>query len=145
LASRAVTLTEAALGPQHLDVAWRRNTLAGALQALGRFAETRDQYEHILQIAEAAGADDNTTAIWRNGLGDALQDLDLAGARTQYERVLQIGEAALGADHPDGGTARNGLGGVLHDLGDLAGARTQLERALQIGEACECRELRHGL
>jgi tetratricopeptide (TPR) repeat protein len=136
LAAGAVSLTEAALGPQHLEVAWRRYTLAGALQALGRFAETRDQYETILQIAEAVETDDNTTAIWRNGFGDGLQDLgDLPGARTEYERVLQIGETALGPDHPTVGTARNGLGGVLHNLGDLAGARTQLERALQIGEA----------
>ena len=56
-----------------------------------------------------------------------LQDLgDLAGARTQYERALAISEAALGPDHPNIGTVRNNLGGVLQALGDLAGARTQL-------------------
>ena len=58
-----------------LDVAWRRDALARALQALGRFAETRDHYEHILEIAEAAGADDKATAVWRSGLGIVLHDL----------------------------------------------------------------------
>jgi tetratricopeptide (TPR) repeat protein len=136
LATRAVNLTEVAFGPQHLDVARRRDTLARAMQALGRFAEARDQYENLLQIGDAAGADDNTTAIWRNGLGGALRALgDLTGARTQLERALQIGEAALGPDHPDVGVWRNNLGSVLQDLGDLPGARTQYERALQISEA----------
>jgi tetratricopeptide (TPR) repeat protein len=136
LATRAVTVTEAALGPQHLAVAWRRDELARVLQALGRFAETRDQYERILDIAEAVGADDNATTVWRSGLAGVLQSLgDLAGARTQLERILQIEEAGLGPDHLEVGGTRNNLGGVLWELGDLVGARAQCERALQIGEA----------
>ena len=137
LAERAVTLAEAALGPDDPEVAWRRDTLGRVLRTLGDFSGAREQCERALAIGEAAlGPDDSDVATWRSDLGVVLWDLgDLSGAREQYERALAIGEAALGPDHPNVGIWRNCLGVVLRDLGDLPGAREQYERALAIGEA----------
>jgi tetratricopeptide (TPR) repeat protein len=136
LAQRAVVMTEAALGADHVEALRRRDVLAGVLAELGDYAAARAQSEQIVQIGEQAlGPDHPDVAIWRDNLGLVLRALgDLAGARTQFERGLQISEQALGPDHPDIGKHRGHLGNVLQELGDLAGARTQLERALQISE-----------
>jgi tetratricopeptide (TPR) repeat protein len=136
-AERALTLTEAALGPADPEVAWRRNTLGRVAHWLGELTGAKAQYERALEIGEAAlGPDDPTVAAWRGDLGLVLRDLgDLEGARTQSERALTIAEAALGPDHPDLAKWHDNLGRVLRALGDLASAKEQLERALAISEA----------
>ena len=118
LAERALAMTEAALGPDDVELARRHDELGQVLQALGDLAGAREQLERALQISEAAlGPDHPHVGTWRNNLGRVLQDLgDLAGAREQLERALQISEAALGPDHPHVGIVRNNLGGVLDDL-----------------------------
>jgi tetratricopeptide (TPR) repeat protein len=137
LAERGVALTEAALGPDDVEVGWRRDILGRVLLALGNVAGARNQVERALQIGEAAlGPDHPDVGTWRCDLGVVLHELgDLTGARDQFERALQISEAALGPDHPDIGTRRNNLGLLLYDLRDLTGARDESERALQIGRA----------
>jgi tetratricopeptide (TPR) repeat protein len=54
LAERAVTIAEAALGPNDLGVAWRRDTLGLVLRALGDLSGAREQFERALVISEAA-------------------------------------------------------------------------------------------
>jgi tetratricopeptide (TPR) repeat protein len=137
IAERALAVTEAVLGPDDPEVAWRHNNLGRVLHALGDLAGARAQLERALAIGEATlGPHHPDVAAWRNDLGLVLQDLgDLEGARVQYERALAISEAALGPDHPHVGIRRNNLGRLLRALGDLQGARVQLERALVIDEA----------
>jgi tetratricopeptide (TPR) repeat protein len=137
IAEQALAVTEAAIGPTDLEVAWRCDALGGVLQDLGDLRGARVRYERALAIGEAAlGPGHPDVATWRSNLGGVLKDLgDLQGARVQRERALAIGEAALGPNHPKVATHRGNLGSVLQDLGDLAGARVQLERALAISEA----------
>jgi tetratricopeptide (TPR) repeat protein len=137
VAERALALTEAALGPQDVEVAWRCDELGGVLKDLGDLADARVQLERALAIGEAAlGPDHPNMAALRNNLGAVLQALgDLAGARAQLERALAIGEATLDPNDPEMAARRGNLGLVLRALGDLDGARAQLERALAIGEA----------
>jgi tetratricopeptide (TPR) repeat protein len=137
LFERALVVTEAALGPDHANVAARRTNLGNVLNDLGDLQGAKTQLERALAISEAAlGPDHPAVGTARSNLGAVLKDLgDLQGAKTQQERALETTEAALGPDHPNVGIARSNLGAVLQDLGDLQGAKTQLERALAIGEA----------
>jgi tetratricopeptide (TPR) repeat protein len=92
LAQRALAVTTAALGPDHVDVAGRHDELGHVFQDLGDLTGARTQYERALQISEAAlGPDHPTIGAWRLNLASALRALgDLRGARAQYEQALQI-------------------------------------------------------
>jgi tetratricopeptide (TPR) repeat protein len=118
MAERALTVTEAALGPADPEVAWRCDTLGRVAHWLGELTGAKAQFERALEIGEAAlGPDHPTVATWRGNLGLVLRDLgDLEGARAQSERALEIGEAALGPDHPDAAAYRSDLDGVLQAL-----------------------------
>jgi tetratricopeptide (TPR) repeat protein len=137
LSQRALAIDEAALGPDHPDVAVRRNNLGSVLLDLGDFTGAKAQLEQALAIDEAAlGPDHPAVAVRRNNLGSVLRDLaDFTGAKAQFERALAIDEATYGPDHPNVGRDRNNLGSVLQDLGDLTGAKAQYEQALAIDEA----------
>jgi hypothetical protein len=104
LAERAVTVTEAALGPDDLEVAWRCKQLAGVLHKLGDLVDARVQSERALAIGEASlGPDHSDVASLRNTLAVVLwAQGDLEGARVQLERAVAIGEASLGPDDLDG-------------------------------------------
>jgi tetratricopeptide (TPR) repeat protein len=134
---QALRLAEAALGPEHPDVATYVNNLGLALKELGDLAGAHANYKRALKIDEAVyGPEHPKVAIRVNNLGDVLQDLgDMAGARANYERSLKIGETVYGPDHPKVALRLSNLGTVLYDLGDLAGARANFERALKIDEA----------
>jgi tetratricopeptide (TPR) repeat protein len=137
IAEQALAVTEAALGPNHAEVAWRCDEFGMVQYELGDLAGAKVQLQRAVAIGEMVlGPDHPDVAVWRNDLGGMLQDLgDLEGARVQLERALEISEAALGPDHPHVAIRRNNLGMVLRGLGDLRGARVQLERAVVIGEA----------
>ncbi|MFZ5450209.1 MAG: FxSxx-COOH system tetratricopeptide repeat protein [Thermodesulfobacteriota bacterium] len=134
---RALTIDEAAYGPEHPEVAIRVNNLGNVLQALGDLAGARAYYERALAIDEATyGPDHPEVAIRVNNLGSVLQALgDLAGAKSAHERALAIDEAAYGPHHPNVAIGVNNLGLVLRALGDLAGAKAYFEQALAIDEA----------
>ncbi|MGH3800528.1 MAG: FxSxx-COOH system tetratricopeptide repeat protein [Pseudonocardiaceae bacterium] len=118
LAERAVVVTEAALGPDDVEVAGCHDELGRVLHAQGDLTGAREQLERALEIGEAAlGPDHPHVGIWRSSLGRVLQAQgDLTGAREQFERALEISEAALGPDYPHVGTYRSNLGCVLDDL-----------------------------
>ncbi|MEP0803884.1 MAG: tetratricopeptide repeat protein [Chloroflexota bacterium] len=131
---RALKIDEAALGPDHPDVARNVNNLGSVLQAQGDLAEARAAFERVLGILEKTLPPEHPyVTSTTNNLGVVLQAQgDLAGARAAFERALKIDEAALGPDHPNVAIRVNNLGSVLQDLGDLAGARAAFERALKI-------------
>src|SRR4029077_7422940 len=66
---RALAISEAALGPDHPDVAIWRSNLGGVLQVLGDLPGAREQYERALAISEAAlGPDHPTVRTLRRNL-----------------------------------------------------------------------------
>jgi hypothetical protein len=70
IAERALAVTEAALGPDDLQAAWRRIELGRVLRALGDIAGARAQFERGLQIAESAlGSEHPSIIVWLHELG----------------------------------------------------------------------------
>jgi tetratricopeptide (TPR) repeat protein len=118
IAEQALTLTQATLGPNHPEVAWRHDGLGRVLRKLGEPVPARQQQEQALAITEATlGPNHPDMGTWRNNLGRVLRDMgDLTGARQQYEQALAITEAALGPDHPNVGIVRSNLDWVLQEL-----------------------------
>ena len=137
LLQRALTIGEAAYGPNHPLVATSVNNLGGVLRDQGDLAGARAHFERALTIDEAVyGPNHPRVATIVNNLGIVLQAQgDLAGARAHFERALTIDEAAYGPNHPEVAVDVNNLGDVLRDQGDLAGARAHFKRALTIDEA----------
>jgi tetratricopeptide (TPR) repeat protein len=71
LAERALTMTTAALGPDHVEVAWRHDELGRLLEDIGDLTGAREQYERALQIGEATlGPDHPQTVSIRQSLAD---------------------------------------------------------------------------
>jgi len=136
LLERALTITEAAHGPEHPDVATSLGNLALALRDLGEPAAARPLLERALTITEAAnGPEHPVVATSLNNLAAVLLDLgEPAAARPLADRALAITEAANGPEHPAVATRLNNLALVLGDLGEPAAARP-LDRALAITEA----------
>jgi tetratricopeptide (TPR) repeat protein len=95
LAERTLAITEAALGPDHPDVAISLGNLAMVMRDLGLAGEARPLAERALAITEAAlGPDHPTVAIRLNNLASILQDLGLADdARQLQERARSAGQA----------------------------------------------------
>jgi tetratricopeptide (TPR) repeat protein len=137
LLERALRIDEAALGPDHPDVATDLNHVGWALSDLGRSAEALPLQERALRIDGAAlGSDHPDVASDLNNVGQVLSDLDRpAEALPLYERALRIHEAALGPDHPEVATDLNHVGWALSGLGRFAEALPLYERALRIREA----------
>jgi tetratricopeptide (TPR) repeat protein len=134
LQQSSLAITEAALGPDHPDMATLLNNLALTYRDLGRPADALPLKERALAITEAAlGPDHPTTATRLNNL--ALTYCDL-GRRTDalrlQQRALAITEAALGPDHPTTATRLNNLALTYRDLGRPADALPLEERAAQI-------------
>ena len=133
----ALSITEAALGPDHPDTATRLGNLAVTYWNLGRYAEALPLEERALSITEAAlGPDHPRTAIRLSNLAATYRDLGrYAEALPLDERALSITEAALGPDHPDTAISLSNLAATYNDLGRYAEALPLQQRALSITEA----------
>jgi tetratricopeptide (TPR) repeat protein len=137
LQQRALRIREAALGPDHPDVATDLNNVGGVLSDLGRSAEALPLQQRALRIREAAlGPDDPDVATDLSYVGRVLSDLGRsAEALPLHQRALRIREAALGPDHPYVAVDLNNVGRALLDLGRSAEALPLQQRALRIDEA----------
>ena len=141
LAERALAITEAALGPDHPDVATRLNNLALILRDLGLAGEARPLAERALAITEAApgpGPPRRRHRPEQPGPDPAGPGAGRGGAAA----------GRAGAGHHRGGTGPgpprrrhrlNNLAMILQDLGLAGEARPLAERALAIDEAAWAR------
>jgi tetratricopeptide (TPR) repeat protein len=132
----ALAINEAALGPDHPEVAINLNNLGDLLRNLGRPGDARPLLERALAIDEAAyGPDHPEVATDLNNLATVLGNLaQPEAARTLLERAVVIHETAYGPNHPEVATDLNNLATVLRDLAQLDASRGLLERALAIHE-----------
>ncbi|MFB4285077.1 FxSxx-COOH system tetratricopeptide repeat protein, partial [Nonomuraea sp. MTCD27] len=137
LCSRALAITDTALGPDHPNVAIRLGNLAASFRALGRPGEAVPLDERALAITEAAfGSDHPSVAVWLGNLAASYSDLGRPGeAVPLQERALAITEAAFGPDHPTVATLLGNQAASFHALGRPGEAVPLQERALTITEA----------
>ncbi|KAJ8608616.1 hypothetical protein CTAYLR_009166 [Chrysophaeum taylorii] len=119
---RALEISEAALGPNHADVATRLNNIASLFQHQGKYVEAEPLFRRALEISEAA-------------LGPNHADGKYVEAEPLFRRALEISEAALGPNHADVATQLNNLASMFHDQGKYVEAEPLFRRALKISEA----------
>ena len=99
---RALSIREAALGPDHPDVATSLTNLAALYQVQGRYADAEPLHRRALVIDEAAlGPDHPSVATDLNNLAELYRVQSRnAEAEPLYQRALAIRETTLGTDHP---------------------------------------------
>ena len=109
---RALTIREAALGPEHPQTAQVLNNLALVLQERGNYPAAQPLLERALALNEKArGPDHPEVATALNNLA-ALHRLtgNYARAEPLYLRALAINEKINGPDHPNVAIVLNNLG-----------------------------------
>ena len=101
LFARLLAMDEAALGPEHTEVASTLGNMGNVLQKQGKLAEAMALYERALAINEAAyGREHTSVAMTLTNMGNVLRTQGkLAEAMALYERALPAFEA-LAPDHP---------------------------------------------
>ncbi len=134
LAQRAVTIKEAALGPDAPEVATSLQNLGLIQRRGGEVAESRKTLERALAIREHAfGPDDLRVAEALTQLAAARTDTgDLVAGVALNERALAIREKLLGSDDPAIAESLSNLGSALRNAGDFERSIAMHQRALRI-------------
>jgi tetratricopeptide (TPR) repeat protein/predicted Ser/Thr protein kinase len=134
---RAVALYEAALGPNHPDLATSLGLLANTLYALGEYPRVREIQNRVLEIRRAnlspahpdIAASINTLGAVSYATGDYDEAIKL------YKQAIDIRQAALGLNHPEVGASMTNLCLAYRSKGMYEEAKQAGERALAIQEA----------
>jgi tetratricopeptide (TPR) repeat protein len=136
IAERALTLTRAALGPDHPETGERHDALGRVLRDLGHLEAARGELEQALQILKGSmGGDHPKVAMLRGTFAQVLRRLgDLDEARSELEDALFTLEAALGPDHPEVGMVHAEIARLFWGLGRSEDAEERWNRALFIIE-----------
>lgn len=135
-ARRALTLDEARLPADDVQLGSRLNNLAALYRETGRFAESEPLYVRAIRIGDQAlGPEHPGLASSLNNLAELYRQTGrYADAEPLYRRTLTIGEQALGPDHPDIVTWLNNLALLYQVTGRFAEAEPLYERVLAIDE-----------
>ncbi|NAS26633.1 tetratricopeptide repeat protein [Herbidospora sp. NEAU-GS84] len=136
LACSSLRICEAALGPDHADVASRLANLASTLWSLGRAADALALQQRALTITETTlGADHPDVGDQLANLAITLRALGrTVDALPFNERALTITETAFGPSHPHVAARLANLATTLWTLGRAEEALGLNERALDIAE-----------
>ncbi|MEL6554132.1 MAG: tetratricopeptide repeat protein [Cyanobacteria bacterium J06621_11] len=136
LLQEAIAIKEAALGPDHPEVATSLSNLAGLHRQQGNDATALPLYERVLSIrATALGPDHLEVAASLNNLAELhLEQGNYDIAMPLFERSLSIREAALGPNHPAVATSLNNLASLYYQQSNYDVAMPLFERALSIYE-----------
>jgi CHAT domain-containing protein/Tfp pilus assembly protein PilF len=136
LAERALKLQEAALGPDHLELALALDLLGGRYEFRGDFAKAELLMQRSLAIREKAfGPDHLDVATSLDSLGGVyLEKGDFASAEPLLQRALTIREKELGPNHPVVAITLDNMGALYRGRRDYNKAESVLQRALAIRE-----------
>ncbi len=134
---RALSLREAALGPEHLQVAKTLWGVANAQTSLGQLEEAETSFRRALRLREAAlGPEHPDVAHGLTGLATVLERrAKMDEARALLERALDLRTRGLGDTHPETISALYNLAVADLTRGDFASARRQFAQALAWREA----------
>jgi len=146
LAERALAISEAQLGPDHLSTATNLNNLAELYRSMGRYEEAEPLYQRALAIREAQlGPNHPSTAISFNNLAALYQSMRrYEDAESLYQRALAIHEAQMGADHPNTVNILNNLSALSWVQGQLQPTLSYLQQGLIAEETVLSRNLLGG-
>jgi len=133
---RALAISEAVWGPDHLEVAHVLNSLAHVLSDQGKLDEALSRHQRALAIREQTlGSHHPDVAVSLNNIGILLARLGRHQEALEHlQRSLAIAEATLGDRHPAVATKRINIGSALRALGKHEEALVQQQRALAIKE-----------
>ncbi|MBK8241179.1 MAG: serine/threonine protein kinase [Deltaproteobacteria bacterium] len=126
---RAVTLREAAVGPDHASLTSSLLRLAAGRMAAGEAAGARESTARVVELRRAKLGPQHpelATALSNLGVIDYLLD-DNDAAEAHLAEALAIRRAVLPSGHPD-------IAVTVLNLADVAGARGQHARALALFE-----------
>ena len=135
--TRALTIREALLGPEHPLVATTLNGLGSIHRRRNQLDEALAVQTRALAIRRAAlGAGHPDIAVAANDLGLLEQSRGHHdAAKTYFEEALAIAEQVGGPEDLEVALILNNLGRLQHLRGDYVEARRLLGRALAIREA----------
>src|ERR1035441_8108057 len=129
-------LCEKDLGPEHPDLTFFLNTLAGVQKERGRFEEAVALLLRSLAIGEKHyGREHPAVADSLNMLAMVYQEQgDFARALPLFKQCLMIREKLYGQEHLSVATALNNLALLYEDQGNYADVIPLLQRSLAITE-----------
>ena len=129
--SRALSLAEAALRPEHPELAVHLRRLALPVDDLGDVARARALRERGLAIALAAlGPSHPSVGLQMNDLGNSFyRQGDYYQARSLFDQALKA-YSSLGADSAGATAAAHNLGVVNSDLSDYVEAERYYRQAM---------------
>jgi tetratricopeptide (TPR) repeat protein len=135
--TRARSVCESALGPDHLVTLSSRNNLGVAYKNAGRTAEAIALLEATLEHQESIfGADDRGTLTNRNNLATAYSRAGRTSeAIAMQEATVKLSEAKLGPDHPDTLASQSNLAAEYLSAGRVSDAIAPLEAVVRLQEA----------
>jgi len=136
LAEQSLKLREAALGPNHLEVARSLRILALLYDDKGEYAKAEPLYQRALAIREKIlGPEHLDVALSLRNLASHYDDKgEYAKALPLSQRALVISEKILGPEHPGVAEELNMLSLLYYSMGDYAKAELLSRRALKIKE-----------
>ncbi|MCX4246040.1 tetratricopeptide repeat-containing serine/threonine protein kinase [Paraliomyxa miuraensis] len=131
---RALAIFEAALGPEHPDIADLLHNMGTVLLQQGKQDQALTHLRRALAIRQQAlGPRHPHVAHSLTAIGAVLiQQGEWEPALSQLEQALTIREDALGPRHPDVATSLNNIGAVLKQQGKRQQALEHFQRALDI-------------
>ncbi len=136
LLERSLHIKEAALGPNHMDVAQSLLSLAAAHYGMGDDSKMVPLQERALRIAEESLGPDHLATAWSlHNLADTYSAMgNHDDAVSLYERALRIREKILGPDHLETASSLHDLADAYSAMENHAEAVLLWERALRIRE-----------
>jgi CHAT domain-containing protein len=136
IASRALDLSEKALGRDHIYVAYLLNQLGHIQRSKGELANAEASFQSALEINEKAlGAEHPQTVDSITGLGlIARSRNDYVKAEALFEKALALTEKTFGSEHPRVVACLLNVAALHVDLEDFAGGEREDEHALEIAE-----------
>ena len=134
LYERALELTRAALGPEHLSVGRLLANVGVVAWSKGSTAEARQAYEQALTIFERAlGPEHPDLAVVLGNLGGvAYEEGDHPEAKAIYERVFAIESATRPPTHPSVAASLDNLALVHNAIGEHDEAFELQQRAIAL-------------
>ncbi|QDV32309.1 serine/threonine-protein kinase [Tautonia plasticadhaerens] len=135
LLTRARTVLEGVLGPDHPQTLASRSNLANAYMDAGRTSEAIALHESTLRLFEAyLGPDHPDTLQCRNDLAvDHWYAGQVPKAIALHEETLRRREATLGPDHPDTLQSRQNLA-IAYSTGQMSKGIAMFAEVLRLQE-----------